>query len=693
VVAGYQVQARIGTGGMAVVFRATDLGLGRTVALKVLSPALAEDYAFRERFIRESRAAAAVDHPNIIPAYAAGEVGGVLYLAMRYVPSGDLRELIRRDGRLSPDRTVRLVSALASALDAAHRADLVHRDVKPANILIDTGSGTADHPYLADFGLAKGSAATGLTGTGQFIGTLQYAAPEQIRGERSVPQTDQYALACVAFTMLTGAVPYPDEGPTAVMWAHMSKPPPSVTGLRPGLPAAVDDVLARAMAKVPGERFPTCGEFAAALRTALQSGGVPAPVQPAPVQPVSVQPAPVQPAPAPPVAHDPAADSADRSAGGDSPVPGVRAETVISLPGSNAAGGSTAHPRGTLDDGQDRTADMAIPVPVADPVNDPIAGASGAGASLGGGGASAGSGAGLMAEPALASGPPAASGTGSSAANGTVPMARPAGRPLRRYALIAAAVLVVGAGGALLGAHPWTHPPVLEPTGLGVHGATTSSLSIGWLGPADGPLPDTYEIVRDNAVVGSVPGSVTRYTDSGLVPDSGYQYQVYAVRGGARSPVSAEVSGRTGVPPVSAARFVWDASVTFTMKSLVPVAPHWDKQPGKSWSTDSWTITPQCASGACNVALRGDYDGSPIVATLTRSGSVYSGVAQMHDDFGCGNLNNDVSGTLAIRVTASSAGVADGQWRVKSFAGNATLFIPAQHTCSDLTAKNTVSGG
>jgi serine/threonine-protein kinase len=257
---------------MAMVFRARDESLGRTVALKILAPALADDAAFRERFIRESRAAAVVDHPHIIPVYSAGEFHGVLYIAMRFVTGGDLRALVKREGRLPASRAAFLLSPLASALDAGHAAGLVHRDVKPANVLIDTSPGRPDHLYLSDFGLAKGSASTGLTGTGQFLGTLEYCAPEQIGGKPARPQTDQYALACVTYTMFTGMVPFPHEEATAIMWAHLSEPPPSVTALRPDLPPAVDPVVARGMAKDPEERYPTCTDFADALRVALGIG-------------------------------------------------------------------------------------------------------------------------------------------------------------------------------------------------------------------------------------------------------------------------------------------------------------------------------------------------------------------------------------------------------------------------------------
>jgi serine/threonine protein kinase len=267
---GFLIESRLGAGGMAVVFRARDEGLDRTVALKVLAPALAEDAEFRERFIRESRAAARVDHPHIIPVHAAGETDGVLYLAMRLVPGGDLRSLINREGPLTGERAAFLLSPIASALDAAHAAGLVHRDVKSANILIDTSPGRPDHPYLSDFGLAKSTVSSvSLTETGQFLGTPDYAAPEQISGRPLGPRTDQYALACVAYTMLTGSLPFARGSSMAVLWAQMYDAPPSVSTRRRDLPPAVDGVLGRALSKVPGERFGTCLEFTNALRAAL----------------------------------------------------------------------------------------------------------------------------------------------------------------------------------------------------------------------------------------------------------------------------------------------------------------------------------------------------------------------------------------------------------------------------------------
>jgi len=269
-IAGYRLEEQVGAGGMAVVFRARDERLGRLVALKILTPALAEDDAFRQRFIRESRAAAAVDDPHIVPVFEAGEAGGVLFIAMRYVGGGDVRGLMRREGPLTPVRAMAVISPVASALDAAHGAGLVHRDVKPANMLVDTRAGRPDHVYLSDFGLSKGALSTsGLTGAGQFLGTVDYISPEQIEGKPVDGRADQYALACAAFELLAGAPPFRRDEAMAVMYAQLSEPPPSLTSRRPDVPSAADEVLARALAKAPGDRYGSCREFADALRGAF----------------------------------------------------------------------------------------------------------------------------------------------------------------------------------------------------------------------------------------------------------------------------------------------------------------------------------------------------------------------------------------------------------------------------------------
>ena len=268
--AGYRLEDQIGAGGMAVVWRARDERLKRLVALKILAPDLALDSTFRRRFIGESRAAAAVDDPYIIPVYEADESEGVLFIAMRFVQGGDLRRMLEREGTLPPDRVLGLIFPVASALDAAHRAGLVHRDVKPANILVDAREDRPDHVYLSDFGIVKGAGLpAGLTGTKQFIGTAAYSAPEQIRGLTVDGRADQYALACVTYELLTGVLPFEADQGMEVLLAHLSEPVPSVVSRMPGLPGAIDQVLARAMAKVPEHRYASCLDFADALREVL----------------------------------------------------------------------------------------------------------------------------------------------------------------------------------------------------------------------------------------------------------------------------------------------------------------------------------------------------------------------------------------------------------------------------------------
>ena len=271
--AGHRLDARIGEGGMGVVYRATHLRLGRTVALKVLPPSLAADREYRRRFEREAAIAASLEHPNVVPIYDAGHVHGILYLSMRFVDGEDLGAVLQREGRLGVERVCALLGPVADALDAVHEAGLVHRDVKPGNVLIARSrrSRGAEQVYLCDFGIAKGTAGAGgdITSAGQFFGTPHYSSPEQIEGRWLDGRSDQYGLACLAFRSLTGQVPYPRTGTAAVIYAHLAADPPRPGRHRPDLPAAVDDAVARATAKHPDHRFPTCAAFIAALLAAV----------------------------------------------------------------------------------------------------------------------------------------------------------------------------------------------------------------------------------------------------------------------------------------------------------------------------------------------------------------------------------------------------------------------------------------
>jgi serine/threonine protein kinase len=273
--AGYVIEEQVGAGGMAVVFRARDAVLGRLAALKVLSPALAADSEFRARFLRESQAVASVEEPHIIPVYGAGEVDGVLYIATKFVPGGDLADVMERaGGALEPGRAAAFIEQVASALDAAHAAGLVHRDVKPGNILVDVAAGRGEHAYLSDFGLSKRSmAVSGLTATGTFLGTPDYCAPEQIRGLPVDGRGDQYSLACMAFALLTGNLPFRRQESMATLFAHLNDPVPPLSRYRGDLPPGADAVLARGLAKEPRDRYERCGDFAAALRDTLAGAG------------------------------------------------------------------------------------------------------------------------------------------------------------------------------------------------------------------------------------------------------------------------------------------------------------------------------------------------------------------------------------------------------------------------------------
>jgi serine/threonine protein kinase len=267
IVAGYRVDNVLGEGGMSVVYRATQLSLNRVVALKVLSPQLSADLGFRTRFRREGQLQAALDHDHIVPVYEAGECEHGLFLAMRLIGGPTLKELILTH-QLDPRRSIRLLAQVARALDVAHENGLIHRDIKPQNILIDT----ADHAYLADFGLLKSVDEVRLTSTGQFIGTIDYVAPEQIQGEPATGASDSYSLAGVLYECLTGEVPFPKPNEAATLHAHLIHPPPSVSEHRPDLPAALDEVISRGMAKDPQARPATATklitEAARALATA-----------------------------------------------------------------------------------------------------------------------------------------------------------------------------------------------------------------------------------------------------------------------------------------------------------------------------------------------------------------------------------------------------------------------------------------
>jgi len=267
--AGYRIESRLGRGGMGILYLALEPGLERRVALKLIAPEAAADEVFARRFAEESRIAASIEHPNVVPIYAAGEEDGVPWIAMRYVPGSDLGRRIDRGGRLDPARAVALIAQVGNGLDAIHAAGLVHRDVKPANVLL-SGDPGAEHAYITDFGVARNVATqSGLTQTGRFVGTLDYVAPEQISGEPIDARVDVYALGCLLFKLLTGEVPFPREGEAARLYAHLNDPPPAPSLYAPEVSMALDDVVVRAMSKSPGDRYLSAGDLGRAAQAAL----------------------------------------------------------------------------------------------------------------------------------------------------------------------------------------------------------------------------------------------------------------------------------------------------------------------------------------------------------------------------------------------------------------------------------------
>jgi serine/threonine protein kinase len=269
-IAGYEIQDRLGRGGMGVVYLAEHLTLRRQAALKLIAPELGESQSFRERFLREARVAAGLSHPNVVTVYDAGEVDELLYIAMQFVPGSDLARILTREGRLGPYRALDVLRQVASALDTAHAHGLIHRDVKPGNVLID-----GRHAYLTDFGLTKERLAsdTQLTRSGEVVGTTHYLAPEQVEGRPLDGRADNYALGCLLFHCLTGEVPFARDNDMAVMYAHVHDDPPKLSEKRPGLPPGLDAVLEKALDKSAERRFATCEEMIAAARAVLDAHG------------------------------------------------------------------------------------------------------------------------------------------------------------------------------------------------------------------------------------------------------------------------------------------------------------------------------------------------------------------------------------------------------------------------------------
>ena len=338
--AGYRVDALIGQGGMGEVYRAENPRLGTFLALKVLSAELAGNDQFRERFVRESRAAASLDHPHVIPIFDADEADGIPYIAMRYVDGSDLRSVMEEKGAIDPGRTLDILGQVAEALDWAHARGLVHRDVKPANILLERTPQRREHAYLSDFGVAKQALGRGLTTTGEFVGTIEYVAPEQISGKAIDGRADVYALGCILFECLAGAPAFDRDSTVGLMYAHLEEPPPAISEKRAELPPALDEVIQRALAKSPDDRYPTAGALIAAARAGVEgkeaSRSAETVIRPKPVAAATVVRPRSEPAPEAPRVASPPPTTPPRAETVQSPPPqpvapaAPRAETVLS---------------------------------------------------------------------------------------------------------------------------------------------------------------------------------------------------------------------------------------------------------------------------------------------------------------------------------------------------------------------------
>jgi serine/threonine protein kinase len=343
--AGYRVDALIGQGGMGEVYRAENPRLGTFLALKVLSPELADNDQFRERFVHESRAAASLDHPHVIPIFDADEADGIPYIAMRYVEGSDLRSVMEEEGAIDPGRTLDILGQIADALDWAHARGLVHRDVKPANILLERTPQRREHAYLSDFGVAKQALGRGLTTTGEFVGTIEYVAPEQIAGKAVDGRADVYALGCILFECLAGTPAFDRDSTVGLMYAHLEEPPPAISEKRAELPPALDHVIQRALAKLPDDRYPTAGALIAAARAGVEGKELPRSAatvvrpkpEPKPVAAATIvrprsEPTPEEPrvAPPPPPAVPARAETALSPSPSAHAAAAPRAETVLS---------------------------------------------------------------------------------------------------------------------------------------------------------------------------------------------------------------------------------------------------------------------------------------------------------------------------------------------------------------------------
>ena len=613
----YLLLARLGVGGMGQVFLGRSPG-GWLVAVKVIRAEMAADPEFRARFVREVVAARKVSGLFTAAVVDANPEARLPWLVTGFVNGPSLAQAVDEHGPLPASSVLALAAGLAEGLGAVHAAGVVHRDLKPSNVLL-----AADGPRVIDFGISRAADKTALTSAGMMIGSPGFMSPEQADGRVVGPASDVFGLGAVLVFAATGTGPFGEGPPSAQLYRVIH-----VTPSLDGLPSPLVSLVGRCLAKDPGQR-PTAAQFLAEFRAANPPAADLADWLPASIPPLISMPsasADHLPEQAPPVSA-PSETTA-------SPPAALAVPPAVVTPGPSASeAGWTPTLTAFAQDRPGRDSAAAPPPPG-------------------------------RAEPAS-----------TARARGEPEPSPPVAARKRRRRLAALAVAVVVILGTVIGvliAAPWKKPPVLRPTGLVADTSTVNSVAFRWSGPAEGPAPDRYEILRDGRRVGSVPGNITFYQDKGLAPASSHQFQVVAVRDRMTSRRSAALMISTVTPPVSAAILDGSWDTTETIMSLSHSEP-WAKA-GDKWS-DSWSFTPHCSSGPCDVGLAGTLDGYDFTASLSRDGAAYSGTAHMSNISRC-RKDGDTRDTVHISIKVQDAGASIQRWVAQSWSGSVIITQP-----------------
>ncbi len=622
----YRIDDLIAVGGMGAVYLAEHLRLGKKVALKVLASRFAHDERFRERFVGESRMAAALDDPHIIPIYDADEVDGELFIAMKYVKGIDLATLIDDEGPLDLERTLSIIDQVGHALDAAHARGLVHRDVKPGNVLIASGAGAdkPGHAYLCDFGVMKQTGnGGGLTLPGQAIGTVNYMAPEQVLGEQVDNRTDIYALGCVLYECLTGYVPFRRDSQEGVMWAHVHQDPPKVTELRPDLPPSVDAVVAKAMAKPKKRRYSSCVELVAAARSVVAPGIDTAEARRMAREATVASPEP----PAGPTVAERGAPAPIPVGAGPPPPPPPPGATFPEGPLPPAPAGLIG-PR-TVAEGMPGTPGMAGMAGVPAYPGAPS----------------------VPRVPDLPPSPPPAQSK----------WRRPLliGIPVAVVAVAAILVVVLSGGGG--GGGP-TRP--LSPADAKVK-AEPSSITLTWRQPSAGGEAVAWKVSRDNRLLEKV--TEPRYEDDAVGPGQHYTYRIVAIGEGNLASRAAVVPATTPVPPIADARVEGSYDVHYRVVASHGYSGHYT---GTQFD-QVFVFTPQCSTGACDLKWQDQQEKGLAPSIFTRSGALYT--TRTSGDFSVTCNGTPVTSFLNISlrvVQAKVRGGGGGEWVATKLTGS-----------------------